>query len=591
MNTLKRLQFYAGGRKALFATSMLLSALSALAGLLPYVAIWFIVRELFAGGGLFVDKTNVVRLAWWAVAAGGGGVLLYFGALCASHLAAFRVEANVRKEATRRVVAMPLGFFDEHASGRVRKVIDDNAGVTHSFLAHQLPDVAGTAVALVAVVVMLFAFEWRLGIACLVPVAAALGMMASSTGSRGKVFMERYMNALEEMNVEAVEYVRGIPVVKVFQQTVFSFKRFYRSIMEYNRMVKGYSDAWEKPMAAYTVIVNSFAFFLVPVSILLVGRGGDLAGVLLDLFLFVLVTPVFSGCVMKSMYIDQAMGLAGQAVERLENLTSNGMTVTSEGTKPVTGHDICFDRVSFTYPGMTTKALDDVSFRVPRGMTIALVGASGSGKTTVARLLARFWDVSEGRVLLGGTDVREIAPEALSRAFSFVFQHARLFKMSLLDNIRYGKPDATMEEVEQVVDQMRCRDIVDRQAFGLNALVGAGGTSLSGGEQQRILLARAMLRDAPVVVLDEATAFADPESEHLIYEALATLTRGKTTLLIAHRLTSVVHADAILVFDKGRIVESGKHEELVARNGLYARMWNEYRRSVRWTLGREARHD
>jgi ATP-binding cassette subfamily B protein len=308
------------------------------------------------------------------------------------------------------------------------------------------------------------------------------------------------------------------------------------------------------------------------------------ASVLLDFFLFVLVTPVFSGCVMKSMYLDQAMGQARQAVERLENLTACQPLTVCETAGPVTGYDIRFEHVSFTYPGMTKKALDDVSFHVPQGRTAALVGASGSGKTTVARLAARFWEAAEGRVSVGDVNVNEIHPGELMQSVAFVFQNARLFKATLLDNIRYGKPDATIEEVERAVDSMQCRDIIDRQPLGLNARIGAEGTYLSGGEQQRILLARAALKNAPIIVLDEATAFADPESEHLIYEAFAALSKGKTVLMIAHRLTSVVNADQILVLDNGKIAEAGTHGELISRNGLYLKMWNEYRQSVRWTL-------
>jgi ATP-binding cassette subfamily B protein len=596
MNTLKKLQSYAGGRKVLFPVSMVLSAVSSLAGLLPYIIVWLIVKELFEAGGTINGNSGsgreqrIVALAWWAVGAAVGSVGLYFAALWSSHLAAFRVEANIRREAMRKIVAMPLGFFDSHTSGRIRKIIDDNASTTHSFLAHQLPDMAATVLAPVAVIVTVFATDWHLGIACLIPIIVALALMSFSMGTKGRQFMNSYMNALEEMNTEAVEYVRGIPVVKVFQQTIFSFKNFYRSIMDYNRMVVQYCTMWEKPMSAYTVVINSFVFFLAPVSILLIGSTGNYASVLLNFFLFVLITPVFSGCVMKSMYLDQAMGQAGQAVERLENLMSYKMLTVPEKPKPMNGYDIRFEHVSFTYPGMTKKALDDICFHIPQGKTLALVGASGSGKTTVARLTARFWEATEGRVLVGGVDVNAIRTEELMNSVSFVFQNTRLFKTSLLENIRYGKPDARPEEVERVIDRTQCRDIIDRQPLGLNARIGAEGTYLSGGEQQRILLARAMLKNAPIIILDEATAFADPESEQLIYKAFAALSEGKTVMMIAHRLTSVTGADQIFVLDNGKIVESGTHSELISQNGLYLKMWNEYLRSVQWRLKKEARH-
>jgi ATP-binding cassette subfamily B protein len=586
MNTLSKLQSYAGGRKALFPLSMVLSAVSALAGLLPYVLIWLIVRELFEAGG----GPKIVSLAWWVVGAAVGSVAIYFAALWSSHLAAFRVESNIRREAMRKIVAMPLGFFDSHTSGRIRKIIDDNASTTHSFLAHQLPDLAATALVPVAILALVFTFDWRLGIACLVPVVIAMAFMAFAMGENGKKFMHAYMNSLEEMNTEAVEYVRGIPVVKVFQQTIYSFKNFHRSIMDYNRLVIQYTLMWEKPMSAYTVVINSFVFFLAPVAIFLTGYTGNPASILLDFFLFVLITPVFSGCVMRSMYLYQAMGIAGQAVDRLENLTSYQTLTVPEKTQPMNGYDICFDRVSFTYPGITKKALDEVSFSVPQGRTVALVGASGSGKTTVARLVARFWEASEGHVRIGGTDVNEIKPDELMQSVSFVFQNTRLFKTTLLENIRYGKPDATPEEVERAVDAAQCRDIISRQPLGLNARIGAEGTYLSGGEQQRILLARAILKNAPIVILDEATAFADPESEHLIYKAFSALSEGKTVLMIAHRLTSITAADRILVLDNGTIAESGTHKELLSQNGLYLKMWNEYQQSVQWTMRKEVCH-
>jgi ATP-binding cassette subfamily B protein len=479
MNTLKKLQSYAGNRKTLFPLSMALSALAALAGLLPYVIIWLIVRELFeAGGNGGEPGQRIIPLAWWAVVAAVGSVAIYFAALWSSHLAAFRVEANIRREAMRKIVAMPLGFFDSHTSGRIRKIIDDNASTTHSFLAHQLPDLAATALVPVAVIVLVFVFDWRLGIACLVPLLAALAVMSFTMGEKGRQFMCSYMNSLEEMNTEAVEYVRGIPVVKVFQQTIFSFKNFYQSIMDYNRLVVQYTAMWEKPMSAYTVLINSFVFFLAPVAILLIGNTGNFAAVLLDFFLFVLITPVFSGCVMKSMYLNQAMDQAGQAIERIENLTSYRPLTVPAKTKPVNGCDIRFEHVSFTYPGMTKKALDDVSFYIPQGKTVALVGASGSGKTTVARLVARFWETTEGQISVGGIDVNEIKPDELMQSVSFVFQNTRLFKTTLLENIRYGNPSATPEEVERAVDTAQCRDIVNRQPLGLNARIGVEGTYL-----------------------------------------------------------------------------------------------------------------
>ena len=579
-----------GKRKVLLPAAMLLSALSALAGMLPYILIWLIVRELLEHGEI-TSSGNVVTYAWWAAGMAVASIVLYFAALMSSHLAAFRVESNLRKEAMRQIVRMPLGFFDINTSGRIRKIIDDNAGVTHSFLAHQLPDLAATFLVPLVAAILIFVFDWILGLACIVPVIIAMLVMGFMMNAEGRQFMKSYMTSLEEMNTEAVEYVRGSPVVKVFQQTIYSFKNFHRCIMNYNKMVFGYTRMWEKPMSLYTVIINGFVFFLAPLAILLSGYSGNYASVLLNFFLFVLITPVFSQSIMKSMYLNQALGQASEAIGRLENLVAYEHLTVVEHPQPVKEFSIQFEKVSFSYPGANQKAVDDVSFTIPQGNTVALVGASGGGKTTIARLVPRFWEATEGKVLIGGINVREIAPEELMKYISFVFQNTKLFKTSLLENIKYGNPDATMEEVERAVDMAQCREIINKLPLGLNTKIGTEGTYLSGGEQQRIVLARAILKNAPIIVLDEATAFADPENEHLIQQALKELTKGKTVLMIAHRLSSITDADNILVIDKGKIAEQGTHANLLGKQGIYYHMWNEYQQSVRWTIGKEVSND
>lgn len=579
-----------GKRKVLLPAAMLLSALSALAGMLPYILIWLIVRELLEHGEI-TSSGNVVTYAWWAAGMAVASIVLYFAALMSSHLAAFRVESNLRKEAMRQIVRMPLGFFDINTSGRIRKIIDDNAGVTHSFLAHQLPDLAATFLVPLVAAILIFVFDWILGLACIVPVIIAMLVMGFMMNAEGRQFMKSYMTSLEEMNTEAVEYVRGIPVVKVFQQTIYSFKNFHRCIMNYNKMVFGYTRMWEKPMSLYTVIINGFVFFLAPLAILLIGYSGNYASVLLNFFLFVLITPVFSQSIMKSMYLNQALGQASEAIGRLENLVAYEHLTVVEHPQPVKEFSIQFEKVSFSYPGANQKAVDDVSFTIPQGNTVALVGASGGGKTTIARLVPRFWEATEGKVLIGGINVREIAPKELMKYISFVFQNTKLFKTSLLENIKYGNPDATMEEVERAVDMAQCWEIINKLPLGLNTKIGTEGTYLSGGEQQRIVLARAILKNAPIIVLDEATAFADPENEHLIQQALKELTKGKTVLMIAHRLSSITDADNILVIDKGKIAEQGTHANLLGKQGIYYHMWNEYQQSVRWTIGKEVSND
>ena len=585
MNTLRKLQQYMGSRKALLPVAMVLSAIGSVAGILPYILIWLIVKEL-----LETQETSSDTIMTYAWAAGGlaiCSVILYFAALMSSHLAAFRVESNMRRNAMQKIVNMPLGFFDTNTGGRIRKIIDDNASITHSFLAHQLPDLAATILVPIVVAILIFLFDWRLGLACMVPVIAAMMVMGFMMGTKGQQFMQNYMTSLEEMNSEAVEYVRGIPVVKVFQQTIFSFKNFHASIMNYNKMVFSYTRMWEKPMSAYTVIINGFVFVLAPLSILLIENTENHVPVLLNFFLFILVTPIFSQSIMKSMYLNQALGQAKEAMSRLEDLTVYQPLSVATRPIPIQKWDVKFENVFFRYPGTIQNAVDGISFSIPQGKTVALVGASGSGKTTIARLIPRFWEVSQGEIRIGGSNIKDIDPAELMKKISFVFQNTRLFKTTLLENIRYGNPDATTEEIEHAVDMAQCRDIINKQPLGLNTKIGTEGTYLSGGEQQRIVLARAILKNAPLVVLDEATAFADPENEHLIQKALRELTNGKTVLIIAHRLTSIQDADTILVIDKGKIAEQGSHEELLRKQGIYLHMWNEYQQSVSWTIRKE----
>ena len=577
------------GRKGLLPASLILSAISAITGMVPYILIWFIIRELFASGA-DISSTNIILYGWWAVGAAVTSVILYFVALSLSHLAAFRVETNMRRMAMQKIIKMPLGFFNDNTTGRIRKIIDDNAGITHGFLAHQMPDLSATILMPLTVLGMIFFFDWRLGLVCLVPVIFSMIIMSLMMSKKGKHFMNLYMTSLEDMNTEAVEYVRGIPVVKVFQQTVFSFKNFYNSIIKYKNMVTEYTRMWEKPMSFYTVIINSFVFLLVPVAILIINHTGDYATTILNMFLYILITPILSQSIMRSMYLNQALGQAKEAVDRVENLTKDVSLPTTASPKSIKDHSIEFVNVSFCYPGSNNKAVNNISLKIPKGKTIALVGASGSGKTTVARLIPRFWDVNEGEVLIESTNVKDIAAEELMSNISFVFQNTRLFKTSLLENIRFGKPSASMDEVWRAVDMAQCREIINKLPEGLNTKIGTEGTYLSGGEQQRIVLARAILKNAPIVVLDEATAFADPENEHLIQQAFKKLTKGKTVLMIAHRLTSVTSADSIIVLDEGEIAEQGNHKKLLQKQGVYANMWKEYQQSVNWTIWKEGQH-
>ena len=583
MKTLKRLGAYMGGRKYLLPCSVALSAVNGLLSLVPFILLWLVVRTLLIARGN-LSNTPLIDYALWAFVISVANVLLYFLALMLSHLAAFRIETNMRRKAMQRLMRAPLGYLDEQNTGRMRKIIDEDSGQTHTFVAHLLPDVASCIVAPIGVIVLLFAVDWQLGTAAMIPLVGAIGIMGYMMNPKNNQFQRLYLDAQEKMGAEAVEYVRGIPVVKVFQQTVFSFKRFYDSIISYRDLVIKCTLVWRTPMSFYILAINAFAFILVPTAIILIGLGGDISTIIANVILYVVIAPLIASNVMKAMYLSQDLFLANEAVERLEQLTDIAPLSQHDEPKRAEAYDIRFNDVSFRYEGAEKDVVSHINLTIPEGKTVALVGASGSGKTTIARLIPRFWDVRHGSVTIGGVDVRDMRKDELMRNVSFVFQNTRLFKTSLIENLRYGNPDATTDQINRAIDLSQSREIIDRLPQGLDTVIGAEGTYLSGGEQQRIVLARAILKDAPIVVLDEATAFADPENEQLIRKALAHLTQGKTVLMIAHRLTTVQDADSIVVVDNGKIVEQGTHEELLSREKQYHRMWNEYQQSVSWKL-------
>ena len=583
MNVLQRLGIYMGNRKPLLPISLVLSGLTGLVSLLPFIFVWLIVHQLLVEPE-GVEPDSVFSLAWWAFGTAALAVLLYFLSLIFSHVTAFRVECSMRRSAVARLMRMPLGYFDTHTTGRIRKIIDEDSSQTHTFIAHLLPDLVGSILSPIGVLVLLFVVDWHLGLVCMIPILMAFATLAVMMNPRQQNFQREYLDAQERMSTEAVEYVRGVPVVKVFQQTVFSFKRFYDSIICYRDLVIKCTLRWRYPMSFYTAVINTIAFFLIPMAIILIHNTGNYGGVIADMILFLLITPVISGNIMKIMYLQQGMFLAGEAIKRMEALTEETPLPEPVNLKSLTSYDIAFTGVTFSYPGAETPAVQDLSFTLPTGKTYALVGPSGGGKSTIARLIPRFYDVAQGSVSIGGVDVREVPTHDLMDAVSFVFQNSKLFHTSLRHNVIYGTPNATEEQIRRALDLAQCREIIDRLPLGLDTQIGAEGTYLSGGEQQRIILARALLKDAPIIVLDEATAFADPENEQLIRRALAELTRGKTVLLIAHRLTNVVDADAILVIDQGLLVQQGTHQALVEQEGLYRSMWEEYNRSINWTI-------
>lgn len=582
---------FAGNRHWLTIAGCVLAGISTVLSMIPFVCIWFVVRDI-VNAMIQGDQSLAIasgHYAWLAVAFSLVSIFLYFLALCCSHLAAFRTATNMKKEAMHHIVMLPLGYFSQNASGRLRKIIDDNAGLTEGFLAHQLPDLTGAVVMPIAVIILLFVFDWRLGICCMVPLVISVFFLKKMMGGENANFMSGYMSALENMNKEAVEFVRGIPVVKVFQQTVYSFKNFRAAIEEYKKYASGYAICCRIPLTGFNVTLNGTFILLIPVAMMIfAGTSGqsDTQKLFFDFLFYSLFTPICTTMMNRIMFASEQLMAAKSAVSRIEAVLQEKPLEEAKAPKMPKDASVVFQDVSFTYPGAKKKALYHVSFEVLVGKTVALVGASGSGKSTAANLIPRFYDVQEGTVFVGGVDVRRIAKEDLMEEIAFVFQNTRLFNDTLLENIRAARPNATRTEVMKAAEAAQCGDIIKRLPKGLDTVVGNGGTYLSGGENQRIALARAILKDAPIIVLDEATAFADAENEHQIQLAFEGLTHGKTVLMIAHRLSTIQNADQILVFGDGNIIERGNHDELLKKNGVYASMWKEYQTQITWKVGK-----
>ena len=585
-SSLSRILSYAGGHKTLTLLGCILSALSAVLGLIPYLCVWLAAGNVLEYWPGLEGISGLSRWGWTAVWTAIGSIALYFAARMSTHIAAFRTARNIRHTAMAHVLKLPLGFFTGNQSGRLRKLIDDNAGLTEDLLAHKLPDLAGTVITPIAGIVMLFLFDWKMGLLCLLTMVLALLSMCMMMGGKNAGFFHRYQKEIERMSGEAVEYVRGIPVVKMFQQTVYSFKAFYAAIRDYSDLASQYAMSCRIGQTCFLTFINGAFALLIPAALLL-ASGGEIRTVLVNFIFYALFAPACGQMINRIMYMSEAVMEADEAIGRLDEILGQKPMEESKVQKRPSNANISFDHVTFTYPGADRPALNDVSFSVRPGQVTALVGPSGGGKTTAASLIPRFWDTDSGTVSIGGVNVREINTEDLMKQVAFVFQDTRLFKESLLENIRAARPEASRDEVLSAAHAARCDDILEKLPQGLDTVVGTKGIYLSGGEQQRIALARAILKDAPIVVLDEATAFADPENEHQIQKAFEVLTRNKTVLMIAHRLSTVQNADSIIVLSGGKIVEQGSHESLLALHGVYTSMWKDYQRSAQWKVGKE----
>lgn len=584
-SNLKRLMGYAGRHRYLTYASWALSVISALTALVPFICIWRIIHDVLDVAPDFGRATGLVRCGVMAVVFAVLSYLIYIGALMCSHLSAFRVATNLRLEVTEHIAKLPLGFVDTFGSGKLRKIISDSTGATETYLAHQLPDKAGALATPIGLLVLLFVFDWRLGLLSLVPVFLGFAIMSAMTGKRMAEKMRQYGNALAAMSNEAVEYVRGIPVVKTFGQSVFSFRKFKRAIDEYEKWVVSYTKQLRVPMMFYTAAINGVFAFLIA-GALWFTSGGVTNEFLLNLVFYIVITPVISLTLTKIMYMSENKMIVEDALGRIDSvLNSAPMSVSDTPVSPADS-SVELDDVHFSYDGKN-EVINGVSMKIGVGQTVALVGPSGGGKSTLASLITRFFDVNSGSVKIGGADVRNIAKDELMNTVSFVFQNSRLIKASILDNVRMGRPDATKEEVMAALEAAQCGDIIGKFPDGVDTMIGTKGVYLSGGEGQRIAIARAILKNSPVIILDEATAFADPDNEARIQAAFAELAKGRTVIMIAHRLSTVADADRIFVIDDGKVAESGTRTELCAAGGLFAKMWSDYRESVEWKVAKE----
>lgn len=583
-SSLSKLFVYAGKFRYLTIASWILSVISAWLALVPFYYIWRIMKEVLSVAPDFGKAAHLKEYGWAAVGFAILSMLVYVCALMCSHLAAFRVQANIRTSLMRHILTLPMGFLDKDGTGKIRKIVNESSAATETYLAHQLPDQAGAIATPAGLLVLLMVFDFRLGLLSLIPVVAAFLIMGTMTGQRMKDKMEEYQNALDEMSSEAVEYVRGIPVVKTFGQSVFSFKRFQTSIQKYEKWTIAYTKEMRIPMTVYATAINAVFAVLIAATFFFTGKGGDNT-FLLNLLFYIIITPIITVTMNKIMYSSENQLIVADAISRIESiLEKKPLPETAHAQEPE-NNSITFENVSFRYEDAGRDALHQINLVIKEGEHVAFVGPSGGGKTTLASLVARFFDTTEGRILIGNKDVKKISSKQLMDMVSFVFQDSKLLKTSILENVRMGKKEATREEVMQALKEVQCEDIIAKLPDGIDTVIGSSGTYVSGGEAQRLSIARAMLKNAPILILDEATAFADPDNEAKVQEAFSRLSKGKTVIMIAHRLSSIVDADRICVLKDGSIAEEGTHETLLQKNGVYAHMWEEYNKSVQWKVG------
>lgn len=583
----KRLFEYADNYKYLTIASWVLATVSAFIALVPFYYIWRLIKEVIRVSPDFDRAQNLSAYGWCAVESAVLAMLIYMGGLICSHLAAFHVQATMRSRLMRHIMSLPLGSMDEDGSGKVRKIINESSAATETYLAHQLPDKCVATATPIGLVVLLLVFDWRLGLLSLIPVVLGFAIMSTMMGANMKKKMEEYQNALEEMSSEAVEYVRGIPVVKTFGQSVFSFKRFRDSIKKYEKWTIAYTKNLRIPMMGLTTAINSVFAILIAATFWLGGvKSGSADGTfLLNLMFYIIITPIITVTMTKMMYAGENVMIVEDALNRIDGLLEKKPLPQSVNPAKPQDASISFKNVSYRYDGASDDAIHNISLDIKSGEHIAFVGPSGGGKSTLAKLIARFADVNSGFIEIGGVNVKNIKASDLMNTVSFVFQDSKLLKMSIFDNVRMGNKNAMREEVIEALHNAQCDDIIEKLPGGIDTVIGSKGTYLSGGETQRIAIARAMLKNAPILILDEATAFADPDNEAKVQAAFSKLSEGKTVIMIAHRLSSVTEVDRIYVLKNGQICQSGTHENLLSQDGLYAHMWKEFNKSVSWKVG------